>query len=113
MLVNGVRCATVGRVSMDMLAVDLSAVPEATRRIVLDHLRQQTGATVIGDQDHLARDLGLDGKATPGERVALVGRNGAGKSTLLKIISRITPPTTGRAVKPRFFAVSRSCWLAR
>ncbi len=33
----------------------------------------------------------------PGERVGIIGRNGAGKSTLLKIISRITPPTTGEA----------------
>ena len=32
----------------------------------------------------------------PGDRVGIVGRNGAGKSTLLKILSRITPPTTGR-----------------
>ena len=31
-----------------------------------------------------------------GERVGIIGRNGAGKSTLLKIISSITPPTTGR-----------------
>jgi len=30
--------------------------------------------------------------------VGLIGRNGAGKSTLLKILSRITPPTRGRAV---------------
>ena len=28
----------------------------------------------------------------------VIGRNGSGKSTLLKILSRITPPTTGRAV---------------
>jgi len=34
----------------------------------------------------------------PGERVGIIGRNGAGKSTLLKIISRITPPTTGEAL---------------
>ena len=34
----------------------------------------------------------------PGERVGIIGRNGAGKSTLLKIISRITPPTTGEAI---------------
>jgi len=32
-----------------------------------------------------------------GEAVGVIGRNGAGKSTLLKILSRITPPTTGSA----------------
>lgn len=31
-----------------------------------------------------------------GEVFGIIGRNGAGKSTLLKILSRITPPTTGR-----------------
>jgi lipopolysaccharide transport system ATP-binding protein len=33
-----------------------------------------------------------------GEVLGLIGRNGAGKSTLLKILSRITEPTTGRAI---------------
>lgn len=33
-----------------------------------------------------------------GEVLGIVGRNGAGKSTLLKILSRITEPTTGRAL---------------
>ena len=33
-----------------------------------------------------------------GEVLGVIGRNGAGKSTLLKILSRITTPTTGRAV---------------
>lgn len=32
-----------------------------------------------------------------GDRLGIVGRNGAGKSTLLKILSRITPPTSGQA----------------
>ena len=41
------------------------------------------------------QDINLD--IMPGERVGIIGRNGAGKSTLLKIISRITPPTTGHA----------------
>ncbi len=41
------------------------------------------------------RDINL--QIEPGERVGIIGRNGAGKSTLLKIISRITPPTTGEA----------------
>lgn len=33
-----------------------------------------------------------------GETLGIIGRNGAGKSTLLKILSRITPPSTGRAI---------------
>jgi lipopolysaccharide transport system ATP-binding protein len=32
-----------------------------------------------------------------GERVGIIGRNGAGKSTLLKILSRVVPPSEGRA----------------
>jgi len=31
-----------------------------------------------------------------GEAVGIIGRNGAGKSTLLKILSQITPPTSGK-----------------
>ena len=34
----------------------------------------------------------------PGEVIGVIGRNGAGKSTLLKILTGITPPTTGEIV---------------
>jgi len=33
-----------------------------------------------------------------GEVLGIIGRNGAGKSTLLKVLSRITEPTSGRAI---------------
>jgi len=33
-----------------------------------------------------------------GEVIGLIGKNGAGKSTLLKILSKITAPTTGKAI---------------
>ena len=38
----------------------------------------------------------LEFEVNEGEIVGIVGVNGAGKTTLLKILSRITPPTTGR-----------------
>lgn len=34
----------------------------------------------------------------PGQIIGVIGKNGAGKSTLLKILSRITPPTSGEAI---------------
>ncbi len=40
------------------------------------------------------KDINLEVRR--GEVVGVIGRNGAGKSTLLKVLSRITPPTSGR-----------------
>lgn len=34
----------------------------------------------------------------PGLSLGIIGKNGAGKSTLLKILSRITPPTSGKII---------------
>ena len=34
----------------------------------------------------------------PGESLGIIGKNGAGKSTLLKILSKITPPSSGKIV---------------
>lgn len=39
-------------------------------------------------------DVSFD--VSEGDCVAIIGRNGAGKSTLLKILSKITPPTSGK-----------------
>jgi len=34
----------------------------------------------------------------PGESIGIIGKNGAGKSTLLKILSKITPPSSGQII---------------
>ena len=47
-------------------------------------------------QGHLFQNVSL--QINKGDKVGLVGKNGAGKSTLLKILSKITPPTSGKII---------------
>ncbi|TLN26534.1 ABC transporter ATP-binding protein, partial [bacterium] len=51
-----------------------------------------------GPQQTLVALDGVSFEVQSGSAVAIIGRNGAGKSTLLKLLSRITEPTSGRAV---------------
>lgn len=64
------------------------------------HQPQQLLKSINSNPNELAddeiwalKDVNLS--VSSGEVLGIIGANGAGKSTLLKIISRITPPTTG------------------
>jgi lipopolysaccharide transport system ATP-binding protein len=48
------------------------------------------------EQFFALQDVNFD--IMPGETVGIIGKNGAGKSTLLKILSKITPPTSGKII---------------
>jgi lipopolysaccharide transport system ATP-binding protein len=48
-----------------------------------------------GSSDYVWALKDIDFAIEQGTAVGIVGRNGAGKSTLLKLLSKVTPPTTG------------------
>lgn len=68
--------------------------PTTVVEAMLKRLRSPMARSRFSEFDALD---GIDLEVPWGEALGIIGRNGAGKSTLLKVLTRVTPPTRGRA----------------
>ncbi len=66
------------------------------REMLFSQLTSFGGYSQKKEPFYALNDISFD--VEEGEVLGIIGRNGSGKSTLLKILSRITSPTSGRAI---------------
>ena len=78
--------------------ITLRDIISNTLKHPLKFLKKKAKKMVGKDKDEIFWALkDINFTVQPGETIGIIGANGSGKSTLLKILSQITPPTTGEA----------------
>ncbi|MDX3809783.1 MAG: ABC transporter ATP-binding protein [Bosea sp. (in: a-proteobacteria)] len=86
---------------LDKASVELAIYNSRGRALKSEILRRTVGGGLQNDSDRsiqVVRALNkVSFEARDGDRIGLVGGNGAGKTTLLRVLSRVYPPTSGRA----------------
>lgn len=87
---------------LDKASVDLAIYNPRGRGLKQEILRRTVGGGLHNDRDRSIQVVSalseVSFEARDGDRIGLVGGNGAGKTTLLRVLSRVYPPTGGRAV---------------
>ncbi|MDU0343592.1 ABC transporter ATP-binding protein [Bosea rubneri] len=86
---------------LDQASVELAVYNSRGRALKSEILRRTVGGGLQNDRDssiQVVKALNeVSFEARDGDRIGLIGGNGAGKTTLLRVLSRVYPPTAGRA----------------
>lgn len=84
-----IQHATAGYISLRDVLTNIAKSPFSFAK----NKAKEVAGLALQEEFFALKDVSF--KVKEGETLGVIGRNGAGKSTLLKIISEITPPTTG------------------